>query len=196
MTNGTLNDRVASTRRGAVSPARLLLPLGSVGVLLVCAGLMLRGHGETETASSVARRIQQTALAGARPDAQHGAGMLGPWMIAAERVDPATGRLVNFRLQTPTAMISATSADILVDPRDDSFSFDLHDVVVLHIPAEDEEEIDARMVRMDEYRLGPVPYGADIVPDDHDRLPRLDAPESERPMDLDPSPLVEAGRGR
>jgi hypothetical protein len=145
--------------------ARLVLPVAGAGLIIACAGLLLRGTPERHTVSQVARMIQETALASSEPDAPPEAGILGPWLITAERIDPVNGHLLNFRLQSGQMMIAAMSARIAIDPENDTFSFEMWNVVYTRVPEPREENQKAFTHALEHYVLGPAPYKFDIVAD-------------------------------
>ena len=147
------------------SRARLVLPVAAAGVVVACVCLLLRGPPEKHTVSQVARMIRETALASNEPDAPLEAGILGPWLITAERVDPVNGHLLSFRLKSGQMLIAATSARIDIDPEADTFSFEMWDVVYTRVPDPKEENQDAYTYTLEHYVLGPAPYRFDIVAD-------------------------------
>lgn len=147
------------------SRARLVLPVAGAGLTIACVGLLLRGAPERHTTSQVARMIQETALASNEPDAPRDAGILGPWHIAAERIDPVSGHLMNFQLKSGQMMVAARSARIAIDPENDTFSFEMWDVVYTRVPERNAADQNAFAHALDHYVLGPAPYKFDIVAD-------------------------------
>jgi hypothetical protein len=154
-------------RRPASARGRLVLPVAGAGLLIACGFVLLRGGPEQHTVSEVKRTIRDIALAASAPDAPPGAGEIGPWLIAADAHDPLTGVFTNFHLESGRMVLTARTADLIVDAATDSFTFELHDVVYMRIPDEGkpEEGVESFMHHLDHYRLGPAPYGADIVLD-------------------------------
>jgi hypothetical protein len=125
----------------------------------------MRAQRSAHTVSHVVRSISESALAAGRADSPLEAGLLGPWRIAAEEIDPVDGTLQNFRVQGGNMMITARSARIIVDADRDAFSFELDDLVFVRVPTPAEPERTARIHRLEHYVLGPAPYGMEIVPD-------------------------------
>ncbi|MCP3906374.1 MAG: hypothetical protein GY715_22365 [Planctomycetes bacterium] len=156
-------------------PLRLLMPVLGVGLIVVCAIVLLGSGGERHTVSEVVRSIRKAALAGNEPDAPYGSGRIGPWKIAADHVDPLTGELSNFRIQSGAMMIAARTAQILVDPEADTFGFELHGVVYTRVPAGGDgaaDDDEAFVHDLERHVLGPAPYGVDIIPDRPGAKPR------------------------
>ena len=85
----------------------MMLPVAGAGVIIACGMLLLRGGHETHTVSQVTRSIHEIALTANAPDAPLGAGLLGPWRISAERLDPISGQLIDFNLKSGVIMISS-----------------------------------------------------------------------------------------
>jgi len=158
--DGQLTDRQRPSSR-----ARLILPFAAMGLFVACVGVWMHGSQSGHTVSHVHRTVRDIALAAGVDDAPADAGTLGPWKIAAQEVDPVTGEYRRFRLESGRMMISAARARLLVDPEDDSFSFEMWDVVYTRLPARGQTEDDSFVWSMDHYLLGPAPYGMDIVPD-------------------------------
>ena len=71
--------------------------------------------------------------------------------------------LLQFRLTCGQMEIAARSARLVVDAKDDTFRFELYDVVLTRVPETDEVVPDHHLITHDEYTLGPVPYGRKIV---------------------------------
>jgi hypothetical protein len=157
--------RSSSKSAGPAVPLRLLMPVLGAGVLVACIAVMIGGGGERQSVSEVMRQIHQKALAGNEPDAPYGAGRIGAWKIAAERVNPLTGELTSLRIQSGAMLVAARTAHVVVDPEADTFSFELHGVVYTRVPRDGEEVDGAFVHELDHYVLGPAPYGVDIVPD-------------------------------
>lgn len=145
--------------------ARLILPVAGAGLLIGCGLLLLRGGHETHTVSQVARSIHEIALTANAPDAPPEAGLVGPWRVSAERLDPLSGKLIDFNIKSGVMMISARTAQVVIDPDADTFSFDMRDVVFVRVPRLREEGREAAIHHLDRYTLGPAPYNVDIVPD-------------------------------
>ena len=84
--------------------------------------------------------------------------------ISAVSIDPITGRLFDFSITTETMIIAAQSVMVDIDPLADTFAFEMTGVVLTKIAdaGDDEGEI---LVDRKFYRLGPAPFGVDIIPD-------------------------------
>ncbi|MBT8486296.1 MAG: hypothetical protein HKO59_10175 [Phycisphaerales bacterium] len=147
------------------SRLRLLLPLTGAVLLILCGAALFRPARETHTVSEVIRSIQSIAREGADPAGPPGAGQIGPWSIAASGIDPITGHLADFRLESGPLVVAAKQAIVHVDPDDNTFSLELLEVVYTRIPETPDEDGDAFVHRMDRYVLGPAPYSIDIVTD-------------------------------
>ena len=159
-------DPASRSASSGAARARLILPVAGAGVLIACGFVLLRDSPERHTVSDVKRAIRDLALAAGAPGAPAGAGTVGPWEIAAEKYDPLSGVFTNFRLESGAVMLTASSADLLVDASSDSMTFELRDVVYTRIPQEgDEDDVEAFVHKLAEYRLGPIPYDVDIIPD-------------------------------
>jgi hypothetical protein len=160
----TPNDRAIPA---GAPRARLIVPMAGVGLLLACAGVLMRSAPTAHTVSDVVRTIHDTALASNEPDAPPEAGLIGPWKISAARVDPMTGHLVDFHLSSGPMLVSARTARVVVDPVADTFTFELSDVVYTRLADPESDGDDARTFvhAMDHHTLGPAPYGHDIVAD-------------------------------
>ena len=139
------------------------MPVAAAGLLIACAGVLLRSTQETHTVSQVEGIIRDIALAGRMPDAPRNAGMLGIWRINAETFDPRTRCLRNFRMRSGHMVVAARTAVIVVDPVSDSFSFELKDVVYTRVS--DEDKTASHIHEFEAYVLGPIAYEHDIVPD-------------------------------
>jgi hypothetical protein len=146
-----------NARRRGASRARLVMPMAGLGLL--CASVAMLLHNRTpsgETVSQVARRIQQIALTS-------GGGELGPWLVSAEHVDPLSGTLLRLRIESGPMIIAAERATLVVNADDNTFSFELSEVVFTRVP--DDEDGEAGVHTLDTHMLGPAPWGMDIVPD-------------------------------
>ncbi len=156
--------RRSTVRRGAL-PLRMILTLGVAAILIVSGFVLLRKEPETHTVSHVARLVREIALSTNAPDAPRGAGTLGPWKIAAQNVDPVDGDLINFQLTSRELMLGAERAKLIIDPETDTLTLELRQVVFARVPEEMKNDTEAFLHAREEYRLGPIPYGIDIVPD-------------------------------
>jgi len=152
-------------RKHGTPHLRLLVPVAGAGLLAALAGVLLRGNAEAHSVSEVVRMVREIALAGNAADAPPGAGMIGPWKIAATGIDPVSGRLLDFRLKSGRLILATREAQVHVDPDTDTFSIEMWDVVYTRLPETDSADDDAVVHSLDHYILGPAPYGIDIVPD-------------------------------
>jgi len=148
------------------SHGKLILPFLSAGLLVAGATLLIReSMDQPHTASMVTRQLRDLALQRAVRPGQDDGGFIGPWRISAVSYDPMTGELKNFRLKSGPVELAAASAKILVDPEADSIGFELHRLVYTVLPNESHPERTGELVELNNYTLGPVPYGREIVPD-------------------------------
>jgi hypothetical protein len=158
----------ASTRSAGsgAARARLILPVAGAGVLIACGLVLLRQTPEQHTVSQVKRALRERILTAPRPGAPAGAGELGPWRIRAADYDALSGSFTNLRVESGPVMLSASAAELLVDASSDSITFELRDVVYTRIPQDREDgDADAFVHELAQYRLGPIPYDLDIIPD-------------------------------
>lgn len=135
--------------RGVV--VRVGVALSAVALVVV----LINGSHKTQTVSEVIDEIHAIALA-----EPHG-GVIGRWWVSAAGVDSGNGRLQSFKVECGPVHIAARSARVIVNPLDDTFKFEMWDVVMVRLD-KDEESIP---VDMDRYVLGPLPYNVDIVAD-------------------------------
>lgn len=143
-----------------------------IGFAVLALGIVLatRRGERTWTESEVVHEIRRIALEGGRAESLR-AGRLGPLRLSARTVDPATGEFVGFRIETDQIMVAAARAAIVVDAEQDTFAFDLQEVVVTRIPDEVTEPGDAApdaqslIHTADRHRFGPAAFGSDIKPD-------------------------------
>lgn len=147
--------RHAASARGVVAgevnrkrrrPVFLVLLMACILMLVI--GVTLK-HGRTkaEPASLVRERTTEMILRGA---------WLGGLFVKADRVDPVSGDLLQFRANADTVLLTAERATIVLDADASTMSFDLMRVVL--VGADDEvENGEGRMVSLDSHRLGPFP---------------------------------------
>ena len=153
-------DKNTTSGKSRRSYARLLLPFACAG--LIIAGLLViitRTMKETTTVAEIRDRIHGIALR--EPDG----GGVGPWWICASGLDPETGDLIDFHLETAQMRIAAKRARVIVNTEDDSMSLDLRDVVYVRIPDEDELGPEHVVLEKNRMLLGPIPVKADVVAD-------------------------------
>ncbi len=118
------------------------------------------------TVSTVTEDLRQLVLYRSNHPARDDGGPVGPWWVIARSLDPVSGRLLNLRISCEDRQIAARSAKVTINPDDDTFSFDLEGVVITRFPPDSSEEPhEERLLTLDRYQLGPVPYGRNIVPD-------------------------------
>lgn len=153
------------------SRARLILPIGGVGLFIACIFALVSGMQKSYGEAEVIRSIHSIALYRSDKPGVANGGPLGPWWISATSVDPMSGKLYDFSISTGTMIIAAKSAMIDLDSEADTFAFDLEEVVMTRIPNPREPDIEEILVTREHYRLGPAPFGANIVPDG-DAVPR------------------------
>lgn len=173
------------SKRRKISRARLILPIAGAGLLMACSYILISSSREKYSEAAVLRTIHEVVLhKSQRPGVADG-GLIGPWWISASRVDPISGTLYDFSLASGQMVIAAKYADLEIDAYEDTFSFNLHGVVLTRIPGEFEDVGEAFLIEYEQYLLGPAPFGADIIPD-AGTAPRRNNDERDRP----PSPLA------
>ncbi len=179
----TASRRGGKNASGGSTPLRLLAPfaLGGLAVALTMATVAtLRTPAERE--SDIIRHIHETAMA-------EPFGWFGPWRITAESIDPATGEMIGFGLNTETLSLTAARSRVQIDAEADTVSLELWDVVLIAVPDEEGGTVDGVMQELDHYVLGPIDYGRRIRPD-----VRGPAGGSDGPADL-PIPAEDIARG-
>jgi hypothetical protein len=166
MSRGLVSDSVRmASIRAAKSRVRLIAPAIGAGLFAACLILVARSRSQVVSETDVERTIQELAIRRSdRPNVDDG-GIIGPWWVAASRVEPATGRLEHFRITSGPLRIAARWARVVVDPVDNAFSFELSDVVITRVPERDDDEDGHQLMTLEQYTLGPVPFDADIKPD-------------------------------
>lgn len=141
------------------SRAWLILPVLCAGIVVACVGALSLAPSPTSTSAEVIDAVHAVALRRAsRPGGEDG-GLIGPWWVSASGVDDA-GRLVDFRLSADGRQVAARRAAVLVDTVDDSFSFELSDVVMTRL---DETAAEQPLLTLDHHVLGPAHWNRDIV---------------------------------
>lgn len=153
---------------GKKSRAWLVLPMLGFGLLAACLIVLWWEAPARETASSIQRRFREIALAKSiRPGLDDG-GAIGPWWVTASEVDPITGVFHNFNVRSGSILMAAKRARLDVDPSTDTFQFELFNVSFMKVPDVDEVPVvEHTLLEIEHHTLGPVPYGMDIVPDQH-----------------------------
>ncbi len=143
---------------------KLLIPVMALGLVVAIAGIWWSKSNPTYGEAQVLRTIHTIALTRS-PDAERAdGGSLGPWWISASGVDPLTGELQDFSITSGTMIIAAKSARVEIDAYADTFSFDMKGVVMTRVaPEPDDGGDDQFLIEHDRYRLGPAPFGADII---------------------------------
>lgn len=162
-----LHDR--DVRRRGSTRAAMLPALIGFAVLAIGIVLANRRGERTWTESEVVHEIRRIALEGGQAESLR-AGRFGPLRLAAQTVDPVTGEFVGFRIETDQIMVAAARAAIIVDAEQDTFAFDLQEVVVTRIPDELSEPGEppaatSLIHTADRHRFGPAAFGSDIKPD-------------------------------
>ena len=167
------------------SRARLILPMAGAGLFIACIYILISTARDEYSEAAVLRTIHEVALIKSQVPGVADGGLIGPWWISASRVDPITGTLHDFSLASGRMVIAAEFADLKIDAYEDTFSFNLHGVVLTRVPGEFEDVSEAHLIEYEQYLLGPAPFGADIIPDAGSTRRRNNA-EQDRP----PSPLA------
>lgn len=143
-------------------PARLVLRISIPVIAALIIAVVVSGSRETRTVSQVIDEIRAIALA--RPQ---GGPIGSSWWVSASGVDEADGRLQDFKVECGTIDIAAESAQIIVNHHDNTFRFEMWDVVFARMPDSSDPDAEYTLQHLDRYVLGPLPYPKDIVPDEH-----------------------------
>lgn len=146
------------------SRVNLILPIAGTGLLIACLFALFFGMRKTYSEAEVIRSIHIIALRQSEKPGVPNGGPLGHWWISAVNVDPISGELFDFSITTDTMIIAAQSVMVDIDPLADTFTFDMTGVVMTRIVASDDDDGEILVTR-DHYRLGPAPFGVDIIPD-------------------------------
>ncbi len=171
-----LSDIADVTTSPSTSRARFLPVAAAAGLLVAGAVWVIkRSVGPKPVpASEVVRTLRGLALQRTADGVTANGGEVGPWWICAGDVDRDTGDLLNFHVESFNVRIGAARARVEVDPIDDTFSFIMTDVVYTAIPKKpryatdggsEEPAVEATLLEMKEYVLGPAPWPGDIVAD-------------------------------
>jgi len=143
----------------------MLLPMAGGGVVVACLmGLMSR-EAPSRTTDEVREEIQSILLTRTSHAGLDDGGSIGPWWMAAERLDQTAGEFINIRLNSADLRLGARSAKLRINAEDDTFSFELNDVVMIRVPADGSESTEG-FGNLKFYMLGPVEYGVDIIATD------------------------------
>ncbi len=140
-------------------PVRLALRLMVVVVAMVIIGVIVTGSPDNRTVSQVIDEIRSIALA--EPEG----GLIGPWWVSSTGADEANGHLKNFKVEFGSIDIAAASARVLVNHHNNTFQFEMWDVVFARMPDSSDPDAEHTLQQLDRYVLGPLPYPKDIVPD-------------------------------
>ena len=175
--------RFSPVHRG-MSRARFLLPIAGTGLIIACLAIWMQSVPESHTVSHVTRLIRDIALAAGAPNADREAGVIGPWRIAAESFDPTTGEFTFFHLESGPMVLTAATAQLNVDPVNDTFSFELREVVYTRLPDPRDTEQESFVHTLDHYTLGPAPYGMNIVADGGSERSQPDRTPDELPSSV------------
>lgn len=160
-----MQDAKQSKRTPQQTIIRYVLPLGLAGLLIGMLGMWLKHDPQIDTVSGVTRQIYDIALARSNDSGKPFGGAVGPWWISAEGTDSLSGDLTGFSLTSGDLHLGAQRATVWVDPTNNTFSLQLHEVVFLSAPNKDEVN-PSFLQNIDEYVLGPATWQRDIVSDD------------------------------
>lgn len=122
---------------------------------------------EPRTVSDVKLEIQSVVLQSPKVSMfPEGGGIIGPWHVVASDFDAENEVFHDFRLRSGAINLGASRAVLLIDVERNSFSFELHDVVIFRLPQTGTNPDDPNhLIRMDSFLLGPAKYHRPIVPD-------------------------------
>ncbi len=140
-------------------PARLALRLVVGAVVVVIIGFIVIGSPDNRTVSQVIDEIRAIALT------QPQGGLIGPWWVSSTGTDEASGHLKNFKVECGSIDIAAASARVIVNHHNNTFQFEMWDVVFARMPDASDPSAEHTLQHLDRYVLGPLPYPKDIVPD-------------------------------
>lgn len=154
------------------SRAWLLLPVLGIGLLVASLIVLWWEPPPQQSVSNVTRQIREIALAKSPKPGLDDGGPIGPLWVTAGQVDPVTGVFRNFHVRSGQMLMAADTARLIVDPVTDTFQFELQNVVFTRVPDSDAPEVEHHVLEMEYHTLGPVPYGMDIVADQHVVGPR------------------------
>lgn len=162
-----MRDGPAADRRPMKSPQRARLwcfvPIVLTGVIvLTVLGAMRARRGEV-TVDEIVAEIYAVALSRSEREGVEDGGPIGPWWVAATRVDAERGLLLDFRLRSADLRVAARSARVVVDPDADTFGFELRDAVLTRFPERESDGERVGLLTVERHHLGPVHEGRDIV---------------------------------
>lgn len=146
------------------SRAKFILPIAGTGLLIACLFALFFSMRKTYSEAEIIRSIHIIALRQSEKPGVPNGGPLGHWWISAVKVDPITGKLFDFSITTDTMIIAAQSVMVEIDPLADTFTFDMTGVVLTRFSDSNDDEGEILVTR-EHYRLGPAPFGVDIIPD-------------------------------
>ncbi len=152
----------AMTNPKQSSRAKFILPIAGTGLLIACLFALFSGMKKTYSEAEIIRSIHTIALRQSEKPGVPDGGPLGHWWISAGNVDPISGKLFEFSITTDTLMIAAQTVMVDIDPLADTFTFDMTGVVLTRIVESDDDEGEI-LVHHEHYRLGPAPFGVDII---------------------------------
>jgi hypothetical protein len=127
------------------------------GVMMIALAIALMTHGcvrksnpeDHEQATGEIAAASRLAAAFIDGTDWHGVN------IRAERFDPVTQMLYGIRVDRRDAMIFADRAEIKIDETEDVANLTLFNVIVAHLPSED--DADGELSRHDQIALDPIP---------------------------------------
>ncbi len=135
-------------------------------IVVVIIGVIITGSPDTRTVSQLIDEIRAIALA------EPQGGLIGPWWVSASGTDEH-GRLTGFKVECGPIDIGAATARIIVNHHNDTFQFEMWDVVLARLSDPADPDAEHTLQQLGRYVLGPLPYPHDVVPDeDRTNLPR------------------------
>lgn len=162
----TVPAPTASRRRGGNARAWLIAPVAGAGLFMACLVILATRQPPSETVNEVRTKITDTLLhRSTKPGVENG-GPIGPWWVSASEVDSEIGTFHNLRITSNQLHIAAEAADLTIDPVNDTFTFELRQVVLFNLDDVKAADDSTAMRTIPEYSLGPIEYGVDIVNDE------------------------------
>lgn len=149
----------AGKSTGPTGLAMRMMQIGAAGLVVGILIVLVSGSPESRTVSEIIDEIHTLALL--RP---HG-GLIGKWFVSASAVDERSGRLMNFKIEGGPVAFSARTARVIVNAHENTFQFEMWDVVLMRVPDRPGDEIEDAVRQLNRYVLGPLPYPMDVVPD-------------------------------
>lgn len=154
----------SAARRGSIPLPTLI---GVAGMVLLAVGviMMFATRKPQETVGDVRAQIVSIVRAGSAERPGFGEGLLGPWRLRASSIDERAGTFTDLVIEQDDVVITAASATLVIDVEADTFAFDLEDVTYVRADAPEAGAAigDGVFERMASHRLGPAPWGRDIV---------------------------------